>query len=212
MGYLDQFSPADLVTTIGIVLGFLSILYADFDPSVSAGLILIAVIMDALDGMVARRYGSSEDGKTYDSMGDIVSFSVAPSYLIYNNLSTLSSELVVPICLVFVLTSITHLRKYLSSGECKGCQTTISAVAVSYSVYIGDITIVISTSVLFSFLMIVDSKYPEDIHNGLKILLGLVIFLSVIMNIHMISNPNILNYPMMIIVLIYGIVNPLRNN
>lgn len=212
MRYLGQFSLADLITTIGIVLGFLSTVYARSDPLLSAGLILIAVIMDALDGMVARMYDSSEDGKMYDSMGDIVSFSVAPSYLVYNNLSTLSHELVILICLSFLLTSIIHLRKYLSSGRCKGCQTTISAVAVSYSVYIGDPIIVISTSILFSVLMIVDSEYPENIHNGLKIFLGLVIFSSVLMNVYMISNPNILNYPMMIIVLIYGVVSPLRHD
>jgi CDP-diacylglycerol--serine O-phosphatidyltransferase len=47
--------------------------------------ILLAVIMDSLDGRVARRLEiSSELGKELDSLCDLVSFGVAPAMLVYS--------------------------------------------------------------------------------------------------------------------------------
>lgn len=46
--------------------------------------ILIAAIFDTFDGMIARQLGAtSEFGKEYDSLADVVTFGVAPAVLIY---------------------------------------------------------------------------------------------------------------------------------
>ncbi len=72
-------------TTANIFCGFLSIVYA-FDGNfvTAAWLIVIAAILDALDGTVARlTHSYSKFGIELDSLSDVVSFGAAPSVLLY---------------------------------------------------------------------------------------------------------------------------------
>lgn len=73
--------------TVGNMLaGFMSIVFAvnQKDFMLSAWMIGLAAILDALDGKVARiTNSSSKFGVEYDSLADVVSFGVAPSVLIY---------------------------------------------------------------------------------------------------------------------------------
>jgi CDP-diacylglycerol--serine O-phosphatidyltransferase len=65
--------------------GFLSIINSNERQFIfAAWLIFIAAVFDALDGMVARLTKSSSAlGVQLDSLSDLVSFGVAPSFLIY---------------------------------------------------------------------------------------------------------------------------------
>lgn len=65
--------------------GFLSVLNASQGKFIyAAWLIIIAGIFDALDGLVARlTKSSSELGVELDSLSDIISFGLAPSFLVY---------------------------------------------------------------------------------------------------------------------------------
>jgi CDP-diacylglycerol--serine O-phosphatidyltransferase len=75
----------NLFTAMNMFCGFLSILSAsEGNYNYAAWLIFIAGLFDALDGMVARLTNStSELGVELDSLSDIVSFGVAPSFLLY---------------------------------------------------------------------------------------------------------------------------------
>ncbi len=74
-----------LFTTAGLFFGFYAIIFAsrgDFDKAAVG--ILIAMIMDGLDGRVARLTNTASDfGKEYDSLVDLVAFGLAPSLVIY---------------------------------------------------------------------------------------------------------------------------------
>jgi len=71
------------ITIANIYLGFLSIVYSMEGNFVTASwLIVLAAIMDALDGTVARLTKSySKFGIELDSLSDVVSFGAAPSIL-----------------------------------------------------------------------------------------------------------------------------------
>ena len=72
--------------TVGNMLsGFASILHAINGRLITAAwLIVLAGILDGIDGRVARLAKvSSEFGKEYDSLADVVSFGVAPAVLAY---------------------------------------------------------------------------------------------------------------------------------
>lgn len=73
------------ITVIAIFCGFYALIAAikgRFDHACLA--IGLALILDALDGRVARRLNAtSEFGREIDSLSDIVSFGVAPAILIY---------------------------------------------------------------------------------------------------------------------------------
>ncbi len=75
----------NLFTSINMFCGYFSILSAsEGNYSYAAWLIFAAGLFDALDGMVARLTNSaSELGVELDSLSDIVSFGVAPSFLLY---------------------------------------------------------------------------------------------------------------------------------
>lgn len=77
----------NLLTFGNLFCGFLSIGYIINGDSKNATiLIFIALMLDALDGRVARILGvSNEIGKELDSLADIVSFGVAPAFLVVHS-------------------------------------------------------------------------------------------------------------------------------
>ncbi|KAA3615711.1 MAG: CDP-diacylglycerol--serine O-phosphatidyltransferase [Calditrichaeota bacterium] len=73
--------------TVGNMLfGYLSMFFAvEKDFVMAAWMIGLAAFLDAVDGKVARiTNSSSKFGVEYDSLADVVSFGVAPSFLIYH--------------------------------------------------------------------------------------------------------------------------------
>ena len=75
-----------ILTTANVLCGFYAIIWAMqgkfFGASVA---IIVAAVIDALDGRVARlTKTTSEFGVEFDSMADVVSFGVAPAVLSYN--------------------------------------------------------------------------------------------------------------------------------
>ena len=84
-------SIANSFTILNLILGFvaiiltsLSFLDAQNKISTACTLIFIATIIDVFDGKIARKLGTSGPfGKQIDSLADLVSFCLAPSYLIF---------------------------------------------------------------------------------------------------------------------------------
>lgn len=75
----------NLFTTAGLFAGFYAIVAAmngRFEPAAVA--IFIAMIMDGIDGRIARLTNTQSDfGKEYDSLADMVSFGLAPALVVY---------------------------------------------------------------------------------------------------------------------------------
>jgi CDP-diacylglycerol--serine O-phosphatidyltransferase len=76
----------NLITTAGLFAGFYAIvaaMKANFEPAAIA--LFIAVIMDSLDGRVARLTGTQSNfGAQYDSLSDMVCFGMTPALVVYN--------------------------------------------------------------------------------------------------------------------------------
>ncbi len=75
----------NLMTVLNLLCGFLSVVFAyKGNYPLSAWLIIMAGIFDVLDGKIARfTAGHSDFGIQFDSLADVVSFGVAPAFLIY---------------------------------------------------------------------------------------------------------------------------------
>jgi len=88
------------LTILGVCLGLSSIKFAlDFNYEMAVILIGFAAILDTLDGRVARLVkGTSKVGKELDSLTDVISFGVAPSFIMYfwvlNNLGKIGWMLI----------------------------------------------------------------------------------------------------------------------
>ncbi|MFK7861095.1 MAG: CDP-diacylglycerol--serine O-phosphatidyltransferase [Granulosicoccus sp.] len=105
----------NLFTTSALFAGFYSIVLAYNGSYGAAGIsIIVAMVLDGFDGRVARMTNTATAfGAEYDSMADMVSFGVAPAFLMYTwSLSDLKEAqfgqlgLVIP----FVYTACCALR------------------------------------------------------------------------------------------------------
>ena len=74
-----------VLTLIGVCLGISSIKFAmDGNFTFAVLFLVVAAILDGLDGRVARLIkGTSDFGKELDSLTDFVSFGIAPAFIIY---------------------------------------------------------------------------------------------------------------------------------
>jgi len=75
----------NILTLGGVCLGISSIKFSiDGNYSLAVIFILLAAILDTLDGRIARLIkGTSEFGKELDSLTDFVSFGIAPVFILY---------------------------------------------------------------------------------------------------------------------------------
>ncbi len=75
----------NLLTTGNMFCGFFSVIYAmRGEFTIAAYAIVAAAVFDMLDGRVARMtHTESPFGAQYDSLSDVISFGVAPSFLLY---------------------------------------------------------------------------------------------------------------------------------
>ncbi|MBN2274081.1 MAG: CDP-diacylglycerol--serine O-phosphatidyltransferase [Bacteroidales bacterium] len=75
----------NFVTALGLLSGCISIVYSTSSNLKLAGIfILVAALFDFIDGWIARKLNSIGDfGKQLDSLADVVSFGVAPSFIVY---------------------------------------------------------------------------------------------------------------------------------
>lgn len=78
-------SIPSLFTIGNLFLGIISIMLAfQDDYNLAALMIIIAMLLDGLDGRVARALNAqSEFGKELDSLSDVISFGVAPAFIMY---------------------------------------------------------------------------------------------------------------------------------
>ncbi len=75
----------NFVTSLGLLSGCISMVYATSGNLKLAGIfIVIAALFDFMDGWTARMLNSISDfGIQLDSLADVVSFGVAPSFILY---------------------------------------------------------------------------------------------------------------------------------
>ena len=108
------------LTIFGVCLGLSSIKFAlDANYSMSVIAIGLAAILDTLDGRVARLIkGTSKVGKELDSLTDVISFGVAPAFIMYfwslNSLGKFGWLL----CLIYVVCVALRLARFnVNSGD-----------------------------------------------------------------------------------------------
>jgi CDP-diacylglycerol--serine O-phosphatidyltransferase len=78
-------SLPNLFTIGNLFLGIISIISVFNDkPELAAIMVIVAMLLDGLDGRVARALNAqSEFGKELDSLSDVISFGVAPAFIMY---------------------------------------------------------------------------------------------------------------------------------
>ena len=85
MAWVRKIAPADVITVVNALVGFLAITYVIDGRWLETSVLVIAgVVLDGLDGLAARRWGSKHNrGQYLDSFSDTISFCIAPALLVY---------------------------------------------------------------------------------------------------------------------------------
>ena len=109
----------NMFTLVGVCIGLTSIKFA-FDERFGLAIICIiaAGLIDGLDGRIARLIkGTSQVGKELDSLTDVISFGVAPAFIMYFwQLNTLG-RVGWLICLVYVICVALRLARFNVNSE-----------------------------------------------------------------------------------------------
>jgi CDP-diacylglycerol--serine O-phosphatidyltransferase len=180
-------SIADIITIINAVLGFLAVLliFSNY-LQIAASLILLGLLTDGLDGIVARRLRKSRIGEYLEAIADMVSLSIAPLALLYKIyyaavFSQLYLYLLFSIVLVFsFVCSVIRLSSFSLLKQKQfflGLPTSASAIfLVSASFLKPDALYILPGIIILSLAMISSILFPKP---GLKVNLIAAVFIIV---------------------------------
>ena len=183
-------SLADVVSLTNAGFGFLAIIMASLGEMwFSFSFILIALLTDGLDGIVARKTGHSELGDYMEAMADMISLGIAPStfvYAIYYNAVSQGiyyhSYLIITL-IVFLLLSIIRLASFHIMKDKKffvGLPASISAIILIILAFFEiEFLYALPVIIIVSLAMISNVRFPKP---GLKIdaLAAILIILTLI--------------------------------
>jgi len=109
----------NMLTLIGVCIGLSSIKFAldsKFELSIIA--IIVAAVFDGLDGRIARLIkGTSKVGKELDSLTDVISFGVAPAFIMYFWLLNSLGKFGWLLCLIYVVCVALRLARFNISSN-----------------------------------------------------------------------------------------------
>ena len=110
----------NMLTLIGVCIGLTSIRFAlsgEFHLAIIA--IIFAALIDGLDGRIARLIkGTSKVGKELDSLTDMISFGVAPAFIMYFWKLNTFGRFGWLLCLVYVICVALRLARFnISSNQ-----------------------------------------------------------------------------------------------
>jgi len=109
----------NMFTLVGVCIGLSSIKFA-FDGNFKFSIIaiIVAAIIDGLDGRIARLIkGTSRVGKELDSLTDVISFGVAPAFIMYFWSLNQIGRFGWLICLIYVMCVALRLARFNVSSE-----------------------------------------------------------------------------------------------
>lgn len=199
MKFNPLFILPNLFTAGSIFLGILSVIYASKGSfEMACWLILASMILDGLDGRVARLTNTaSKFGVEFDSLADVVAFGVAPAMLLYFYIGIDYGRLGMCIPAIFVIFGAVRLARFniTTSSEPNffiGLPIPSAAVVVMLWVLIdleydfirtyGYGYVVLIGSFIISILMVSNIRYPsfKKMQWNFKSFIAVILLLGVV--------------------------------
>jgi CDP-diacylglycerol--serine O-phosphatidyltransferase len=166
-------SVTNIITLFNLLFGSLSILYTfKGEYGYAAMAIVAAVLMDSMDGRVARKLHTASDlGKELDSLCDLVSFGVAPSILIYtqvfSSLNDFTARVAIVATLLYIMCGALRLARFniLNCSEFfLGIPITLAGLLMAMiSLFFSTIPnlVILVLMLSFAFLMVSNLRVPK---------------------------------------------------
>lgn len=175
--FVGRLGLADAITVANAAIGLVAAAVATTDPWLAARLILLAAIADGLDGVVARRRGSTPAGPHLDSLSDAVSFGAAPALIVAAvAMDAWQLDLAQPTPLLavalgapalYLVSAVVRLGMYMAydagSQYTQGVQTTLAGTIVAAAVLsqVAGPAALVALAALLSYLMVSTVAYPD---------------------------------------------------
>jgi len=172
----------NLLTLVNIFCGFAAIVYASDGLFIKASLfILLAAVFDMLDGFTARLINAaSEFGSELDSLCDVVSFGVAPSFILYKSYFYQFNEWGILIASFPALAGATRLARF-----------NVQLVSLEDKKYFTGLPIPSGAITLISYLIF----FHNDIVSGEPLRTILMFVVTIIVSLTMVSTIKFDNLP-----------------
>lgn len=213
----------NLFTIMNMFCGFLSVINSSEGNFYYASiLIILAGIFDALDGLAARiTKSASEFGVELDSLSDLISFGIAPAFLIYKIKLYVFLEIGVLISAFYLITAALRLARFnvqligFDKTHFSGLPSPLGAMTVaSFVLTFYDNTInqfvdksgfyFVLLSIVIGFLMISKIRYeafPKLTKEGIQKNLVLILFMLTSLLIALISKGKAIVFLLLIFIL-----------
>ena len=189
---LKMVGIADIASLLNAVSGMLAIIMAFYQNSILSALFLIlAVVFDAIDGPLARRFPSpSKDvfGETMDSLADAISFGIAPAIIIFELFNT---PLMIIASILLLCCGILRLSRYNTiiteqEGPTKtfiGLPIPVSSFMLSLLLFsqINQASLILIIMSVIAMLMISTLEYPKIKNIKIFGVCGLLLLVTLIL-------------------------------
>jgi len=158
-----------IFTLANLLVGVVSlVLTMDSNFQLAAIMILFAMVLDGMDGRLARRLdAASPFGKELDSLADLVSFGVAPAILVYALKMKALGFIGLLVCLAFALCGAIRLARFNVlniSTYFVGVPITAAGSLVALTILLGNRLPVMAYPVIMivlAYLMVSNIKVPK---------------------------------------------------
>ncbi|MFD2615244.1 CDP-diacylglycerol--serine O-phosphatidyltransferase [Paenibacillus gansuensis] len=216
-------SLPSLFTIGNLFLGIVAIILVfNGNPALAAVMVLIAMLLDGVDGRVARALNvQSEFGKELDSLSDVISFGVAPAFIIYvvafQEMNPAAGWIVTalfPICGALRLARfnvISGVPGYFIGLPIPAAGGVLCTMAL-FQDHISNIILLIGT-ILLSLLMVSNIKYPNFKKVGIPKaaiwVIPIVVILAVVLALN--SSPSVLTKLIFVPLVIYALYGLKKN-
>lgn len=183
-------SVADLISITNAVFGAVAILVLftklEFKVHISLSLILLGLLADGLDGIIARKFKKSDVGDYLEAMADMTTMVVAPAvFIFFIYMDVLSGEVLRQIFLFVALVlffsfGIIRLASFnimKKKNIYYGLPASASAIVLLIIAYFGvDLAYILFVTIVIGALMASDIVFPKPgtIINGAALVLILL--------------------------------------
>jgi len=170
-------SIADVVSLTNAILGFLAILMIfSNETRLAFSFILLTLLADGLDGIVARKTRKGELGEYMEAMADMISLGIAPAFFVYNTYYDVVSDhlyyhsLLVVVLIIFLSLGIIRLASFHIIKEEKffvGLPASASTIFILVLSFLQtELIYILPFIFLISIVMVSPLRFPKI---GLKI-------------------------------------------
>lgn len=165
-------NAANAITSCGLGAGFIAIVLAGHGRLRAAAVaVAVAVVLDAVDGCVARRaLTCGTFGCELDSLADLVAFGVAPALMMHKVMLHALPILDTGVCVIFVIAGAWRLARFavMHDDECfVGLPIPVAGIiaAVAAAAALGAVA-TLALCVALALLMVSSIRFPNLVTLG----------------------------------------------